>query len=413
MINCILRKIPDDWEVVKLKDICELVRGTEPGSKTYNKDGTGFRFIRVSDISKRVLESVFIDEKPNKLIFCNKEDILMSLDGVPGVVNKGFEGAISSGIRMIKPKDLNISKEFLFYILQHRIVQRIIENYTTGTTIKHASRAIDFIKIPLPPFPEQRAIAEILSTADEAVQKVDEIIAKTERLKKGLMQELLTKGIGHKEFKDTEIGRIPKEWEVVKLDEVVEINKESKNPVIEFPDNKFLYVDIESVENGTGVIKNIKEILGKDAPSRARRVIHYNDVVMSTVRPYLKAFAIVLKEYDNQICSTGFAVLTCKEGMSPFYLLYAIFSDFVIEQCNKMMMGGQYPALNSSQVARIKIPLPLLPEQQKISSILSTVDKKLELERSRKEKFERIKRGLMNDLLTGRKRIKNLNKAQT
>jgi len=169
------------------------------------------------------------------------------------------------------------------------------------------------------------------------------------------------------EFKDTEIGRIPKDWEVVKLEEVTEINKESIEPRKAIPNETFIYVDIDSIESGTGKIKNIKRILGRDAPSRARRVIHENDVIMSTVRPYLKAFAIVPKEYDNQICSTGFAVLTCKDLILPYFLLNILFSDSVITQCNRMMVGGQYPALNQSQVSRIKISLPPIPEQQKNS----------------------------------------------
>lgn len=202
------------------------------------------------------------------------------------------------------------------------------------------------------------------------------------------------------EFKTTEIGRIPKEWEVTKLDEVVEINKETMDPTRSFPTNKFLYIDIDSIENGTGIIRNAKEIIGKDAPSRARRVIHHNDVLMSTVRPYLKAFAIVSKRFNNQICSTGFAVLTCKDNFLPQYLLYTLFSKFVIKQCNKMMVGGQYPALSSSQVARIVIPLPPLTEQKKIAEILSTTDEAIQKVDEAIEKTERLKKGLMHKLLT-------------
>ena len=222
------------------------------------------------------------------------------------------------------------------------------------------------------------------------------------------MQELLTKGIGHKELKDTEIGRIPKEWEVTQLIELAEINRDSIDPARKSPNDKFLYIDIDSVENGTGVISNAKEIIGKDAPSRARRLIHYNDVLMSTVRPYLKAFAIVPEKFHNQICSTGFAVLTCKEKALPLYLLHTLFTGSFIDQCKKMMVGGQYPALNTSQVEKIKIPIPPISEQRKIAEILSTVDKRLESLRNRKEKLERIKKGLMEDLLTGRKRVTSL-----
>jgi type I restriction enzyme S subunit len=218
------------------------------------------------------------------------------------------------------------------------------------------------------------------------------------------MQTLLTRGIGHKEFKETEIGKIPKIWQVVKIKDVAEINRESIDPSKEMPNKTFLYVDIDSVEEGK--IRNPKRILGTEAPSRARRVIHVNDVIMSTVRPYLKAFAIVPKELDNQICSTGFAVLSCKNNIVPYFLLSVLFSDQTISQCNRMMVGGQYPALNQSQVSEIKIPLPPLYEQQKIADIIWTVDKKLEFERNEKARLERIKRGLMDLLLTGKVRVK-------
>jgi type I restriction enzyme S subunit len=240
----------------------------------------------------------------------------------------------------------------------------------------------------------------ILVTDDKNLKKVTE-----EFNGQAITFEQFQKG-EYKEFKDSEIGRIPKNWKIVELGEVVEINKELIDPTKEIPNETFIYIDIDSIEGGTGKIRNPKRILGRDAPSRARRVIHENEVIMSTVRPYLKAFAIVPKEYDNQICSTGFAVLTCKNSILPYFLLNALFSDNVIAQCNKMMVGGQYPALNQSQVSRIKIPLPPLQEQQKIAEILSTIDKKLEIERNEKAKLEKIKQGLMDLLLTGKIRVK-------
>jgi len=197
-----------------------------------------------------------------------------------------------------------------------------------------------------------------------------------------------------------DIGEVPKEWEVVRLGDIVEINRESKYLKREVPDGKFLYIDIESVEGGTGIIKTTKEILGKDAPSRARRVVHQNDVLMSTVRPYLKAFALVPKDYNNQICSTGFAVLSCKNEILPHYLIYTLFSKIVIDQCNKMMMGGQYPALNQSQVAKIEIPIPPLPEQRRIAEVLGTVDSAIQKVGGAIERTERLKRGLMQRLLS-------------
>ena len=204
-------------------------------------------------------------------------------------------------------------------------------------------------------------------------------------------------------FKETPIGKIPKDWKAVSLKEVAEINPEQCEPAKQFPDKKFLYIDISSIEDGR--IKGHKEFLGRDAPSRARRIIRENDILMSTVRPYLKAFALVPKEYEGQICSTGFAVLRCKKNVHPYYLLSAIFSDNVIRQCNAMMVGGQYPALNQSHVEKIKIPLPTFTEQQKIAEILSSADDILCLKKKKKEKLVRMKRRLMDLLLTGKVRV--------
>jgi type I restriction enzyme S subunit len=416
-------RIPKEWKVQKIADLFIVETGTTPSTKQndYWENGT-INWITPSDLSKlngkieiksserKITEKAL---KESNLTLMPIGSIILSTRAPVGYVAVIQEkAAFNQGCKGLIIKDeKNISPTFCCYYLLSK--KQELQNLSSGSTFKELSKnRLENFKFPLPPLPEQQKIAEILSTANEAIEKVDDAIEKTKRLKKGLMHELLTKGIGFRRggvtppLQETEIGRIPSEWEIVELDKVAYINKDTTDPIKSFADKKFLYIDIDSVENGTGKIRGTKEILGKNAPSRARRVINYNDVLMSTVRPYLKAFAIVPKEFDNQICSTGFAVLTCKENILPLYLLYTIFSRPVIDQCNRMMVGGQYPALSNSQVEKIKLPLPPLLEQQKISEILSTVDKKLELLREKKERFERIKKGLMSDLLTGRKRVK-------
>lgn len=211
-------------------------------------------------------------------------------------------------------------------------------------------------------------------------------------------------------YKDSPIGIIPKEWEFESIGNLVEVNAESRNPMRDNPNNEFWYIDIESIEGDSGIIRRAKRIIGKNAPSRARRVIHENDVIMSTVRPYLKAFALVPREYENQICSTGFAVFTSGKKLIPHYLLQTLFSNIVLSQCNKAMMGGQYPALNESQVMSIKIPLPPLPEQKKIAAVLSTVDDSIQKADEAVASTEKLKKGLMQELLTkgiGHKKFKD------
>lgn len=409
-------RIPKEWEVVRLSHLGKIKDGDWILKKDYTKSGT--RLLQIRDIGVGIFldkSSRFIRTERAKELNCTfiepEKNILISR--MPDPIGRAciapkldYPSIVAVDISVLKIDKSKVDKTFIVYSLNSKKSLREVKRLSSGATRLRISRKkLEKLLIPLPPFPEQRKIAEILSTVDEAIEKVDEAIATTERFKKGLMQELLTGGIGHKNFKDTKIGRIPKEWEVVELKEIVDINKESRDLSREFSEEKFLYIDIDSIENETGVIRSTKVIIGKEAPSRARRLIHYNDVIMSTVRPYLKAFAIIPKEYDDQICSTGFAVLTCGKKIIPSYLLYMLFSSCFIAQCNRMMVGAQYPALNNSQVKKLKVPLLPISEQQKIAEILSTVDNRLEFLRDKKERLGKIKKGLMNDLLTGKKRV--------
>lgn len=186
--------------------------------------------------------------------------------------------------------------------------------------------------------------------------------------------------------------------------EIAQINPEQCAPITGHGDS-FEYIDIESIDSVSGLMKP-KTVRRDSAPSRARRIVREDDVIMSTVRPYLKAFALVPPHLTGQVCSTGFAVLRARREMvEPRYLLFALFSDNVTRQCNQLMVGGQYPALSPSQVAGIRISLPPLPEQRKIVEILSTVDEAIRKTEEAIEHSERLKRALLHDLLNKRQSV--------
>jgi type I restriction enzyme S subunit len=194
-----LGELPESWKVVRAVDVLNFERGTEPGSESYNKRGKGVRFIRVSDLSGIRDDIVYTTSQNVKL--CKANDILISFDGSPGIVKKGLEGAYSSGIRKvevkqeinlegIKPEDINI--DFIFYVLQSNYVQDTIKKYSTGVTIKHASKAIPNLYIPLPPLEEQKRIADILSAIDEHIEKAQNKRQALRELFKRLLKDLMT-----------------------------------------------------------------------------------------------------------------------------------------------------------------------------------------------------------------------------
>ena len=153
-------------------------------------------------------------------------------------------------------------------------------------------------------------------------------------------------------------------YPVVPLSDICEINAENKNPALAFGDDEFIYIDISSVENGTGKIDFSNKIKGSDAPSRAKRAVKKGDILFSTVRPNLKAYGYVEREdCDCCIASTGFAVISAKTMVLSKYVYYMLYSEPVQTQLASMMGKGAYPSVNQKDVSQIQIPLPPLSVQ--------------------------------------------------
>ena len=156
-------------------------------------------------------------------------------------------------------------------------------------------------------------------------------------------------------------------YPVVPLSDICEINAENKNPALAFGDDEFIYIDISSVENGTGKIDFSNKIKGSNAPSRAKRAVKKGDILFSTVRPNLKAYGYVEREdFDCCVASTGFAVISAKNMVLSKYVYYMLYSEPVQAQLASMMGKGAYPSVNQKDVSQIQIPLPPLSVQEKV-----------------------------------------------
>ncbi|MCD6194578.1 MAG: restriction endonuclease subunit S [Candidatus Aminicenantes bacterium] len=387
--------IPEEWKVMRLEEVFSL------------EYGKGL-------IEKERKNGEYPVYGSNGVVGYHSQYIVKG----PGIIigRKGTIGAVTWSDRNFWPIDttyyiiLKIAGtdlKWLFYKLLSLKLAKL--NMATGTP--GLNRGLVYkLKIPLPPLPEQQKIAEILSRVDEANEKVDDSIEKTERLKKGLMHELLTKGIGHKNFKETEIGRIPKEWQVLRLESLInEIRngfasgKRDENGIVQIRMNNvttdghlvldtYLKVPIPRnvddwiLKEGDFLFNNTNsyDLVGKSAifkgvPFRCTFSNHFTRIrfKMNLVIPEIILFHFIL------LWEKGF------------------FKSIAIRHVGQS-------AVHTKHLLRLKLPLPPLPEQKKIAEILSTVDKRLELLRSKKAKLERIKKGLMNDLLTGQRRVKIL-----
>lgn len=195
----------------------------------------------------------------------------------------------------------------------------------------------------------------------------------------------------------------PAHWQVVPLKYVITYNEDKLSEHTD-DDYEFDYVDIGSVTYGKG-IENFQHMKFSDAPSRARRIVRSNDVIISTVRTYLKATAKI-KEHDNPvIVSTGFMVMRARVGVIlPDFLGYIAQSDGLVSEIECQSYGTSYPAINAGEIAGFSIPLPPLTEQSAIVRFLdskcSAIDEAIERHKKIIEKLEEYRKAFIAKLIT-------------
>ena len=196
-------------------------------------------------------------------------------------------------------------------------------------------------------------------------------------------------------FKETEIGKIPVDWEVKTLGEIAEIDCENLSSSTS-TNYSFNYISLEDVD--CGKLTKYQHLKFDEAPSRARRVLRYDDLLFSTVRPNLKSHFHFKDKSENFICSTGFAVLRTDSNSNFIYQNF--FSNHLNVQVENLISGSNYPAISSKNFKDLVIPLPPLSEQEKIAEVLSDTDLWIESTEALLAKKRQIKKGAMQKLLS-------------
>lgn len=365
-------------KVKKITEVCELIRGTEPGSESYfeESDKDRIRFIRVQDLTGKLDNPKFVSKILKNLTLVKPEEILISFDGTPGIITKGWSGAISSGIRAIRNIKPELSRDFLFYYLQTPVVQKTIRAYSKGATIIHASAAIPHIKILLPPFKIQQKIVEKL----DVIKKAQELNDKQIELAEELFQSLLHRELDPK----------GKNWGIKKLGEVFERVKESILPT-EFPEQEFNFIGLENIKPNSGWLISFKPTKGKFIKSTKIK-FKKKDTLYGKLRPYLNK--VWFSEFDG-ICSTDFwALRALQNKILPELLPVILARPNIVQRSSLSMTGSNLPRANKNIFDNIKIFLPSIKTQRKIVEKLSAVQeykkKLLQQKASLKELFESV-----------------------
>jgi type I restriction enzyme S subunit len=352
------------------------------------------------DPTKNSMDQLF-EVKPNDLIV----NITFAWEGAVAIAKACDDGAlVSHRFPTYTFEKGEASPEFFQYVIaQKTFVYDLGVISPGGAGRNRVLNKNDFQKITvrLPSPREQKRIADCLSSADEVIAAQTRKVEALKAHKEGLMQQLFPRperienGVTvpaeiQPRFRFPEFSRTGK-WSEKPLEKIAEINPKSE----ELPES-FVYIDLGSVD--AGVLKTRTSISRRGAPSRAQRVIKNGDIIYQIVRPYLRNNLLCEFEgIDDYVASTGYAQLRAK-GSNRF-LYQSIHADPFVSRVIAKCTGSNYPAINSSDLAKIQLPVPpTLSEQERIADCLSGLDALIKAETQKLNALGQHKRGLMQQL---------------
>ena len=339
------------WKKVRLGDICENLDAKRvPITKAKRVPGK-VPYYGASGIVDYVEGYIF-----------NENLLLVSEDGAnllartyPIAFSISGKTWVNNHAHVLRFKD-ECTRRFIEYYLNSISLSKFVSGMAQP---KLNQKMLVSIPVSLPPLAEQQRIVAKLDAAfaeiDGAVEGIKSKEIEVQKLKTSLLSSSL--------------GGNAVIWKNQKLNDVIE-KGETINPTTN-PNAKFSYIDVSSVDRASFCISKTQTLLGKDAPSRARRAVRTGDVLFATIRPTLQRVAVVPERLNGEVCSTGYIVLRPKANMiCSKFIFYYMLSEKVNAEMEGLQTGASYPAVNDTQVKNLHISYPSLAEQQRIVSKL-------------------------------------------
>ena len=378
--------IPEDWNPEYIENFAVITTGSK-NTQDRIEDGQYPFFVRSQTV-----------ERINSYSF-DGEAVLTAGGGVgTGKVFHYINGKFDVHQRVYRISNFAeyVNGYFFYLYFSTHFYNRIMQMTAKSSVDSVRRDMISRMQIALPPTEtEQRAIAQALSDVDALLATLDQMIAKKRNLKQAAMQQLLTG--------KTRLPGFGGEWQLKRLGDVVDTDPENLGADTA-TDFWFNYISLEDVDRGQ--LRSHSEQVFIDAPSRARRKLMPNDVLVSTVRPNLQSHLLFKGDAGHWVCSTGFCVIRCREGVTcPAFVFSHFFAADVNRQIDTLLTGSNYPAINSGDVRNLEIMFPSYVEQCAIATVLSEMDAELSALEARRDKTRNIKQAMMQELLTGKTRL--------
>ena len=408
--------LPTDWEVKQLGEHAHIKarigwRGLSADEYMTNGPllvaGTHIRGTQIDWSSCDHISDFRYEESPE--IQLQDRDVILSKDGTLGriglVEHLPGRATINGTMMLVRPDHCVFKPKFLYYYLQGRNFRNFISEKVSGSSVPHIfQRDIVRLLAPSPPLPEQRKIAAILTSVDDAVENSQAVINQVQVVKRGLMQELLTRGLPgrHMQLKRTDIGEIPDEWQVVELASVasIERGKFAHRPRNDprFYGGRYPFIQTGDVAACDGLITTFSQTLNEEG---------------LTVSKLFPAGTIVITIAAN-IGSTGIATFDVAFpdsliGIQAGPRIDTRFLELILRtrkrDLNRFAPESAQKNINLDTLKPLKVPLPRMAEQRRIAELLWSIIRREQNANLYRDGLTRIKSALMSVLLTGELRV--------
>jgi type I restriction enzyme S subunit len=394
--------VPDGWNTVSLAEGIDILSGYPFDSSSFTDDSSKTGLIRIRDLVRQKVATYF-DGAFDDNYLIRKGDVLIGMDGDFNIVKwNSAPSLLNQRICKVTVAGKIFDLAYLYQDLQKDLLE--INNQTGSTTVKHLSvKDIRGIHKSYPPLPEQKKIASILTSVDEVIENTQKQIDKLQDLKKATMNELLTKGIGHTEFKDSELGRIPKSWEARQVQEIAKIIRGASPR----PKGDPRYY------GGT-----VPRLMGSDVTRDGKYVFPKTDFLTpegaKLSRPMSKGGLTIVCSGTVGVPSIlgvdacihdGFLGLVDISNQCTTEFLYYAFLPLQGKFDSSATHGGVFTNLTTEILKEFIIGIPPLGEQREIVRHISSLDEHLNAQINKLSQTQSLKKSLMQDLLTGKVRV--------